>query len=83
MTEHGQDKGKDEERRKIDRRKDAKFSNEIEGYIDEAAKRGAKEAIDQLYAEIGRAGIRKLAIAIGAAVAVLVSWVVGSGHLPK
>ena len=55
----------------------------IEEVIEKAAERGAKMAIEQLYAEIGRSGIRKILLLVGAGLAALLSWLGLSGHLPK
>jgi hypothetical protein len=64
------------------RRKYDHLSQEVKDYIDIAAREGAKEAINMLYAEIGRAGVRKISLAIGAAVVAVLSWL-GIHNLPK
>ena len=66
-----------------ERRKNDKLPPEVRDYIDAAAEAGAEKAIDKLYAEIGKTGVRKVALLLGAAVAGLLSWI-GLGHfIPK
>lgn len=65
-----------------ERRKNDKFTQEVKDYIDAAAELGAEKAIVKLYAEIGKAGVRKALLLVGAGVAAVLSWL-GIGHLPK
>lgn len=71
-----------------ERRQDDKFSPEVRKYIDAAAKAGAKEAFLMLAFEISRAGLKKVAYAVGIAVvsflSALTAWFVSHiGGGPK
>ena len=66
-----------------ERRKNDKFPLEVREYIDAAAEAGAEKAIDKLYAEIGKAGVRKTVLLIGAILAAALSWLGVKGYLPK
>jgi hypothetical protein len=66
-----------------ERRKHDKFPLEVREYIEEAAERGAEKAIDKLYSEIGKAGVKKALLLIGAGLAALLSYLGISGHWPK
>ncbi len=66
-----------------ERRRYDKFPQEVKDYIDEAAEAGAEKAILKLYVEIGKAGIRKTVLVLGAAVAAALSYLGFGGHLPK
>jgi hypothetical protein len=65
------------------RRKHDNLPPEVKDYIDAAAEAGAEKAILKLYAEIGKAGIRKAALILGAVLAGVLSWLGFGGHLPK
>jgi len=66
-----------------ERRKPDKFPQEVKDYIDAAAELGAEKAMERLYAEIGKAGIRKTMLLIGTLLAALLSWLGVKGYLPK
>lgn len=66
-----------------ERRKHDKFPQEIKEYIDAAAEAGAEKAILKLYAEIGKAGVRKSLWLLGAGLAAFLSWLGFTGHIPK
>mgnify|MGYP001564616087 CR=1 FL=1 len=66
-----------------ERRKNDKLPPEVRDYIDAAAEAGAEKAIDKLYAEIGKTGVRKAALILGAILAGVLSWIGLGGHLPK
>jgi hypothetical protein len=56
------------------RRKHDNLPPEVKDYIDAAAEAGAEKAILKLYAEIGKTGVRKAALIIGAAVLGVLSY---------
>lgn len=66
-----------------ERRKPDKFPQEVKDYIDAAAELGAEKAMERLYAEIGKAGIRKILLLVGTFLAALLSWLGWKGYLPK
>lgn len=66
-----------------ERRKNDSLPPEVRDYINAAAEAGAEKAILKLYAEIGKAGVRKALLIFGAAVAAILSWLGFTGHLPK
>jgi hypothetical protein len=66
-----------------ERRQSDKFPLEVRKYIDAAAEAGAEKAIDKLYSEIGKTGVRKAALILGAILAGVLSWFGFGGHLPK
>ena len=65
------------------RRKHDNLPPDVKDYIDAAAEAGAEKAILKLYAEIGKAGVRKALFLLGAVVAAVLSWLGFTGHLPK
>lgn len=66
-----------------ERRKHDKFPPEVREYIEAAAEAGAEKALLKLYAEIGKAGVKKSLLLIGTLVAALLSWLGLNGHWPK
>jgi len=65
------------------RRKHDNLPPDVKDYIDAAAEAGAEKAILKLYAEIGKAGVKKALLIVGAGVAALLSYLGISGHWPK
>jgi hypothetical protein len=55
----------------------------IKEVIELAAERAAQKAVEAIYAEIGRSGLRKFLLLAGSAVAAFLSWLGISGHWPK
>ncbi|HWA43382.1 MAG TPA: hypothetical protein VHA10_09250 [Hypericibacter adhaerens] len=53
-----------------------------EAQIDAIATRAAKKALDQVYADVGRGVLRKLAWIAGLVVLGLAFWLAGKGSLP-
>jgi hypothetical protein len=66
-----------------ERRKHDKFPLEVRQYIEAAAEAGAEKAILKLYAEIGKAGVKKSLWLLGAGLAAFLSWLGITWHLPK
>lgn len=66
-----------------ERRKNDRVPPEVREWIDAAAEAGADKAITKLYAEIGKTGVRKVALILGAGLAALLSYLGLAGHLPK
>ena len=65
------------------RRKNDNLPPEVKDYIDAAAEAGAEKAILKLYAEIGKAGLKKAGIILLGILTLVAGWLGLGGHLPK
>jgi diaminopimelate decarboxylase len=66
-----------------ERRTRDKFPLEVREYIEAAAERGAEKAMVKLYAEIGKAGVKKAGIILLGILTAVATWLGFGGHLPK
>lgn len=66
-----------------ERRKSYTLTEEqVNKLLDEAAKRGASEALKTLYADVGGSVVKKLAWAFAALLTAVLAYLTGSGHMP-